>query len=231
MAIASPPRPPTENESDALVREARARQRRRRLTGAAAVTLLAGAALVSYAVAGRTAAHPGGLTPSGARPVSASACRASQLRTSLVHTGSDLGVEGGLLRVTNLSRTACLLAGWPTVTAVEANGTTITSHHAVNGTMLFGWDGLPGKSPPKIRLQHQSSAYAILANGDNPVGTNPRSCPTARRLVVSPPKIRAKTSLSAWLPNDGVWLPLCADAHRRPELAVSPLLRLSAILR
>jgi Domain of unknown function (DUF4232) len=225
MAIASPPRPPTQDELDALVREARARQRRRRLIGAAAVAVAAAIALISYALASRTASHPGVVTPS-VGPASTARCRTGQLAISLVHTGAVMGEEGGLLRFTNVSRSLCQVSGWPTVVAVESNGKRISSLHAAGGTMLFGWNGLRGHTLPNIRLRNGASAYAILASGDNPVGTNPPpSCPTARRLLVTAPHATGKARLSAWLPNDATYLPVCG-----PKTSVSPVLALRSIL-
>lgn len=230
MTIGSPKRLSTRDEPDALVREARARQRRRQAIGAAAVAAMAGIVLIANGFTNRTLQPR--VTTSGVVPAPAASCRSSQLRISLVHTGAVTGEEGGLLRFTNLSRTPCMLTGWPTVVAVEPSGTRITSHHAVTGTMLFGWVGSPGHPLPKIRLRQRSSAYAILADGDNPAGGSPaRPCPTARRLRVSPPRDRTTTSLSAWLPNDVTWLPLCLNAYHRPELAVSPLLRLPPVVQ
>jgi hypothetical protein len=58
MAIAPPPRPPSQNESDALVREARARQRQRRLLIASLIALIAGAAIALYATLATTGRPP-----------------------------------------------------------------------------------------------------------------------------------------------------------------------------
>ena len=226
MAIASPPRPPTQDELDALVREARARQRRRRLRWVAAVAGVAAIALIAYAFSSRTTApHPGVVTPS-VGPVSSTQCRSGQLAISLVHTGAVMGEEGGLLRFTNVSPSLCQVSGWPTVVAVEPSGQRISSLRAARGTMLFGWNGLADRSLPNIRLRHGASGYAILTSGDNPVGANPPpSCPTARRLIVTAPHTTANARLSAWLPNDATYLPLCG-----PKTAVSPLLPLRSIL-
>jgi hypothetical protein len=49
MAIDSPPRPPSQDELDALIREARVRQLRRRLLGAAVIATIAAASLGIYA--------------------------------------------------------------------------------------------------------------------------------------------------------------------------------------
>lgn len=229
MAIASPPRPPTLEGSEALVREARARQRRRHLTRAAAVTVVAGIALISYAFADKTPPHPRAVAPAGARPASLSSCHARQLGISLVHTGAVMGEEGGLLRFTNLSQTSCSLAGWPTVVAVEASGKTVPSQHAVGGTMLFGWNWSQHRPVRKMTLMHGASAYAIIASADNPTSPNPsaptRSCPKAQRLVITAPHSRGGVTLSAWLPGAATRLPLCA-----PQTEVSPILPRTTIL-
>jgi hypothetical protein len=58
MAIDSPPRPPSQDELDALIREARERQLRRRLLGAAAIVVTAAASLGIYAVFSEGSSHP-----------------------------------------------------------------------------------------------------------------------------------------------------------------------------
>lgn len=225
MAVVSPPRPPTQDELDALVREARARQRRRRLIGAGAVAVVAAVALISYAVANGTTSQPGVVRPSVGL-ASTATCHVSQLRISLVHTGAVMGEEGGLLRFTNVSPSQCQVSGWPTVVAIEPSGERIASLRDAGGTMLFGWNGLRGHTLPTIRLRNGASAYAILASGDNPVGANPPpSCRTARRLIVTAPNATARKTLSAWLPNDATYLPICG-----PKTSVSPVLALRSIL-
>jgi hypothetical protein len=193
------------------------------MIAAVVVAAVAGAVVSAYAVAhdrGNRAARAGSQVPAGANR-----CRAGQVAISLVRTGAVMGVEGGLLRFTNASPTSCRIGGWPTVTAVEAGGKTISSAHA-GETMLFGWNGLAGRRLPMLRLAHGASAYAILAGGDTPLGRNPPpSCPAARRLVVTTPNTHGAVSLSGWLPNDVTDLPLCGRMT-----AVSPVLPLSAIL-
>jgi Protein of unknown function (DUF4232) len=225
MAVASPPRPRTQDELDALVREARARQRRRRLIGAAAVAVVGATALISYAFASSPASHSGVVTPL-VGPASTASCDPGQLAISLVRTGAVMGEEGGLLRFTNVSRSRCQLSGWPAVVAVEPDGKQIVSLSSAGGTMLFGWNGLRDDAPPNVGLRSGASAYAILSSGDNPVGANPPpSCPTARRLIVTAPHATSKTRLSAWLPNDATYLPVCG-----PKTIVSPVLALHSIL-
>lgn len=223
MAVASPSRPP-----DTLVDEKRAR-RRRRLIGTTVVAVLAAVSLIAYVLAGRTASRPAVAVPGFVPIVVTPTCRASQLAISLVRTGAVMGQEGGLLRFTNVSKSVCRVSGWPTVIAVRPDGTRIASQHAVGGTMLFGWSWWRGRPLPHIRLRHGASGYAILAAGDTPSSPNPgtkipASCPKARRLIVTVPRTSTTTTLSAWLPGDLTYQPLCGHPQ------VSPILPLSRIL-
>ena len=81
MAIASPPRPPNQDELDALVREARARQRQRRIVIASLVALVAGAAIAIYATLG-----PGGRSPASNRRPSSAASSSSPCGIRVVGT-------------------------------------------------------------------------------------------------------------------------------------------------
>jgi hypothetical protein len=215
--------PPPHDELELLIREARARQRRRWMIRSLVVAAVAGTGVVASVLAGswpRVASRT--RTPV---PAAMPSCGAQQLAISLVRTGAVMGQEGGLLRFENVSSSSCRIAGWPRVAAVEAGGRTVPSARATHGTMLYG--GWPaGRPVPTVRLPRGASAYAVLAGGDTPVGASPPpSCPTARRLVVTAPNTDRATTLSGWLPNDATNLPLCDRSTR-----VSPLLPLSAIL-
>jgi hypothetical protein len=108
--VLAPPKPPAE----LLVKEARERQRRRRLLGAVWVAVVAGVALGAYAIAGgfdwsRTARAPLG---SGAVPL----CRSAQLSTVPLGFGMAPGDVGGL-GLKNVSGSSCALPGTPRVAA------------------------------------------------------------------------------------------------------------------
>ena len=96
--------------------------------------------------------------------------------------------------------------------------------------MLFGWNWSPRRPLPKLRLQHGGSAYAILADTDNPTAPNPgtkipHACPKAQRLIVTAPHSGTATTLSAWLPNDLTYQPLCGHPEVSPTLPLSEILR------
>lgn len=104
----APPKSP-HGEPEALIPEARERQLRRRLLGAAVVAGTAGLALGAYALAG-------GITGNGSTGgprASAPLCRSSQLRTVPIGFGTAPGDSRdiGGLEITNKSRTACSLPG------------------------------------------------------------------------------------------------------------------------
>jgi uncharacterized protein DUF4232 len=153
-------------------------------------------------------------------------CRMSHLRISLTRTGAVTGVEGGYLRFTNRSARECRIVGWPTAVAVEATGTTVRAHHAIHGTMLGGWSY---RRPLPITLKPGRSAYVVIENGDNPVRNPTKACPTARWLRVAPPGDSRQVTLSAWLPNDRAYLPLCMAYDGSPELDVSAVVSLSSL--
>ncbi len=85
MAIDSPPRPPSQDELDALIREARVRQLRRRLLGAAVIAIIAAASLGIYAVlSGGSSRRTAGASDSGL----AAPCPLSALPLSLQPQGT-----------------------------------------------------------------------------------------------------------------------------------------------
>ena len=90
------PRPPSPDELEALIKEARARQLRRRLLGAAGVAIAAAFGLSAYAIT--IGGNPGDLvqSPASAGPVTAPICRASQLSAEAGWQGATL-VSGTLL--------------------------------------------------------------------------------------------------------------------------------------
>jgi hypothetical protein len=154
-------------------------------------------------------------------------CRTPHLRITLTHTGAVTGVEGGYLRFTNRGSSECWLAGWPTAVGVEATGKTIKAHDAVHGTMIGGWSYKPPIAP--IPLKPGASAYAVIEDGDNPVQNPTKPCPSARKIRVAPPGDSRHVTLSAWLPNDRTYLPLCTAYNGTPELEVSAVVPLSVL--
>jgi hypothetical protein len=111
----APPKPPAQDERELLIREARERQLRRRLLGAAGVAIVAAVGLGVHALAigdGGRASPTGGSAGAGA-PL----CRASQLSASANGlNGGGFGTMDGPAILTNVGDSACSLpSGRPRV--------------------------------------------------------------------------------------------------------------------
>ncbi len=111
----APPKPPAQDELEALIKEARERQLRRRLLGSAGVAIAAAIGLGAYALA--TGGGTNRLVDGSPAPVVAPRCRASQLSASARGlNGGGFGTMDGPATLTNVSDTACSLpSGRPLV--------------------------------------------------------------------------------------------------------------------
>ena len=112
----APPKPPAQDEIELLIEEARARQLRRRLLGAAAVAIVAAVSLSVYALAIGDGGHAG--PTGGSASAGAPLCRASQL-SSTAGLNGEAGTIGGTVLLRNTSGDACSLpTGRPDVTVL-----------------------------------------------------------------------------------------------------------------
>jgi hypothetical protein len=104
----APPRPSSHEELEALIKEARARQLRRRLLGAAGVAIGAALGLSVYAFV--TGGSPADLAqpPAQGGRATGPLCRASQLSVSAEFQGATGSMAGGA-RLTNTSSNVCSL--------------------------------------------------------------------------------------------------------------------------
>jgi hypothetical protein len=117
MAIDSPARPPSQDELAALIREARERQLRRRLLGAAAVAITAAASLGIYAVfTGGSSRPTTGAPPSGLT----STCPLDALPLSLQTQGTATQAVT-FLTIRNPQRLRCSITA-SVVFAITENG-------------------------------------------------------------------------------------------------------------
>jgi hypothetical protein len=112
----APPRRPFQDELEALIKEARERQLRRRLLGAAAVAVAAGLGLSVYAltVGGGTHGRAASGSPRGAAP----ACRSSQLSAEAIWDGGG-GNLFNFFTIVNRGSGCSLPAGRPTVLLIR----------------------------------------------------------------------------------------------------------------
>jgi hypothetical protein len=97
--MVAPPKPPSHDELEALIKEARARQLRRRLLGAAGVAIVAGLGLSVYAVVANGNANT--VSPTDAGRASAPLCRSDQLSASAGFQGATQTMLGGVTLVNN----------------------------------------------------------------------------------------------------------------------------------
>jgi hypothetical protein len=109
----APPKPPPLDELEALIKEARARQLRRRLLAAAAVAVAAAIGLTAYALTAGTGGQ--GSVASELPPGAAPLCRSSRLSVAAIWDGAG-GNLFNFFTVTNRGGSACSLPlGRPTV--------------------------------------------------------------------------------------------------------------------
>jgi Domain of unknown function (DUF4232) len=102
----APPRPPSHDALEALIKEARARQLRRRLLGVTGVAIAAAIGLSAYALTIGGWGH----TKLTTRPESAGLplCRSTQLSVTAGMNGAT-GTMDGVATLTNAGATACAL--------------------------------------------------------------------------------------------------------------------------
>jgi hypothetical protein len=106
--VIAPPRPPSHDDLEALIKEARERQLRRRLLGSAGVAIAAALGLGIYAfVVGGKVDNVAKLPARGGR-AGVPLCRSSQLAMSIGGQGATQMVLGGAL-ITNRGGEACAL--------------------------------------------------------------------------------------------------------------------------
>jgi Protein of unknown function (DUF4232) len=116
----APPRPPSHDELEALIKEARERQLRRRLLGAAGVAIVTALGLSVYAFV--TGGSPANLAqpPANGGRATGPTCQASQLATTIGFQGATQTAVGGA-NIRNVGNRACSLPrGWPRVTVTSS---------------------------------------------------------------------------------------------------------------
>lgn len=120
MVIDSPPRTPPQDDPEALIPEARERQRRRWLIGGASVVVAVALGLLISAIAGGGTLLGSIRGPRGL--VGAPSCKPAGLiaRFSLEGAGF-FGTEAGGLSLENRGSSSCSLPAWPQV-SLQSNG-------------------------------------------------------------------------------------------------------------
>jgi hypothetical protein len=208
----APPRPPFHDELEALIKEARQRQLRRRLLGAAGVAIAAALGLSIYASLSGGAG--GTATASRKRPAMAAApCGvAGGWRLKLEGLWSEpTGQHTAPLAITRTGASACTLAGYPTVSLLDARGHTLGFRYSHRGDLVVATH-----RPRPVRVGRHGSAYFLL----NKYRCDIRSLSAARWLRVTLPGVRG--SLVLRLPHYPI-IDYCPAEPPSRTIAVSPI--------
>jgi uncharacterized protein DUF4232 len=210
----APPRPPSHDELEALIKEARARQLRRRLVGAASIAIAAAVGLSVYT-----------LTTGGGRratiaisPVQAPTCRASQLSTSFGLGGATGLALGGLLIGNTAGRSCSLPPGRPIVHVILRGRTLPAKERSWGSDQQFG---------PRAGHILRPGTRVFFEIGWRGWCPNPAAAPESRHATLLL-KFRGGLSLAVpeTPPERVVSLPGCGEAvHPTPWIRVSDLLR------
>ena len=178
----APPKPPAQDELELLIKEARERQLRRRLVGAAGVAIVAAVGLGVYALAVGDGDHasPTGRSAGAGAPL----CRSSQLSSTAGLNGEAFGTMGGTVVLTNRSAVACSFpTGRPHV-AILWRGRVLPTREAAQPTS--------GRTIPVLGPHSGAAIDMDWSNGCGRVERGPLADPIFRlswpsRLMVDVP--------------------------------------------
>jgi hypothetical protein len=206
------PRPASHDELEALIKEARARQLRRRLLGAAGVAIAAAVGLSVYALVSGGAARSGTVSRGGPVAAAAPCGVASGWRLKLAGSWSEpTGQHTAPLAVTRTGASACTLSGYPTVALLDAQGNRIAFRFSHRGDMVVA-----ARPPRTVRVSGHGSAFFLL----NKYRCDARDTALARWLRVTLPGIRGRLLLR--LPHYPM-LDYCPVTGPSTTVAVSPI--------
>jgi Protein of unknown function (DUF4232) len=190
--------PPRESHLDTvteqielLIREARRRARRRRLTYGLGLVTTVAALMVVAAIGGygnpiRT--HAGGAGVARGAALAVAPCTASSVKVSLEGSNGGMGTFTHLFWVRNVSNFACSMTGYPTVSFISSSGKTVpqvvTHVRSEWGILGLGRGG----ALPKVDLAaHGGVASFWVADHDVPAGNPPAPCVNIAQVGVSWP--------------------------------------------
>ena len=201
MSVVAPPEPPRPDDLEALIREARARQRRRWLAATAVAALAAAVVTGIFSIVGghgRAAGQGQGRLPSVA---SLPRCRPEQLRVSERGGGAYTGHSVIDFALANVSTSQCTVRGRPRVQLVMRSG-------RVRPGEVYRLRNVRRRSDATVPLRtvmlRPGGAASFLVVVVNQVGRagplSSRFCAWSRAVLVTPPgsrsPVRARYSLS-----------------------------------
>jgi hypothetical protein len=210
--MVAPPKPPSHDELEALIKEARARQLRRRLLGAAGVAIAAALALSAYAVASGRTQRPAE-TSIGRPGAAATRCGvAGGWRLKLDELWSEpTGQHTAPLVLTRTGASACTLVGYPAIALLNAQGQRLRFRYSHHGDLVVA-----AQHPHVVHVAGRGFAYFLL----NKYRCDSRSVSAARRLRVTLPGVRG--SLTLQLPHYPI-MDYCPADSPSTTIAVSPV--------
>jgi hypothetical protein len=216
MVVDSPPTAPSPEDLEALIREARERQRRRRLVNVAGVALAAAVGISLYAVTTGQTRTPHARNALGGGPP---LCRASQLSTSAGLSGAA-GTALVPTFITNTSPTACALPAGRPLAQITFRGKPIpTRERSWPSGMQFG---------PRAGRVLSAGSKVYVEVGWRGFCPRPAQAPTSGGVMVSL-LFRGGLRVSApeTTPEGVPGIPGCGESSQPPPwLGVSPPLRL-----
>jgi hypothetical protein len=202
MGVVSPPEQPRSDDLEALIREARARQWKRRLRAAAVVAVLAASALGSYALVGGNERGKNTGAPRGRGELTR--CRASDLRLSSRGNGAFTSHSIIDFTFTNVSSGTCMLRGWPALQLVMRAGRRTPAHEGrIHNACLRVGSLIPVRTVV-LRPGDAASFNVMVLNQVGTAGPLDRSCTWSRALMVTPPGDRLPLRFAGSLSNCGV---------------------------
>lgn len=206
----APPRLPSPEELEALIKEARARQLRRRLLAAAGVAIATALGLSIYALV--TGGTNKTATAARGRSHTAGCGVAAGWRLRLDGTWSEpTGQHTAPLAIARTGGSACTLYGYPTISLLDARGKTLPFRYSHHGDLVVA-----AHPPRAVHVGGHGSAFFLL----NKYRCDVRATDVARTLQVGLPGLHGRLSLR--LPHYPIF-DYCPVQGPSTSIAVSPL--------
>jgi Protein of unknown function (DUF4232) len=196
VSVVAPPQRQRPDTLEALIREARERQRHRQLRTAGFAVLVVAVGLASFAVA--SAVRQTKPRQGGAPAVPLQSCEPNQLRLTAAVTWNV--AAGSLLepfRLTNVSDTACSLAGWPEVRLVDAGGRVIPTR-----SFRYTYSDRI-KVPFRVVTVRPGRAASFNYFAPDWSSESNSACPNARRVQIRLPAAHKWSSVARTIPACG----------------------------
>jgi hypothetical protein len=207
----APPKPPSHDELEALIREARSRQRRRRLLGAAGVAVVAALALSVYGLLGlgaqRTAASSGG------GPQATTSCGVAsgwRLRMDPSGWSEPTGQNTAVIYLLRRGSNSCSLRGYPTIVLSDSGGRTLGFRYSHGGDLVVS-----ARAPQTVHTGRRGAFFIF-----DKYRCDVRAAGVARELRVRVPGVRGWLALR--LPHYPI-IDFCPAEGPSTTIAVSPV--------